>query len=447
MNRCRGVLVSPFFLLAVSCATSSAGSLDAGPVDTGPPPSTSDAAVLVDAGDAPDPYVTDAPVDIELAAPPGAAFEIPPFVLGGEARSLTASTGFTYQCWTFDNPLLTRIALPSNQCARISDPFTQDAAMTGDWRLSYNGIYTQHVIQVGASQRLIALIHGENKNECLGGKTAACGSRAGCLGTCSQGTVPPSVSCASCASGIDACNTYGDCWDSYSAFISVSSIDYSAASLYGQLAREESGPILWPANGYSVNNVKSSHGVRHPHGLTSGDYVYVFYVDQSFGATVNRGTGIRVARAPISGGALPGTWQTYCDGGWVDSLPAGFSLASLSLFFDKQGGCASPILPDEGQSFSFAAAHVKRGGYVGVLEASANDRWVVRLLSSPDLVHWSEVTELRAARGDWAMGDLHYPVFVSQDGWSSEVVDDDAFYVWGTRYDGATPLRAIKIHR
>ncbi len=369
------------------------------------------------------PVHTEPPRPLELSNDAGAWTEIPFTVVPGGARSLNLTTSWTYGCWTFEDPLAGAVHLPSDHCVLLSwaDSFDHlPAEMPGsrDWRRNYNGIFTNHLIDVAGEQRVLGFGHGENKNEVFGGRRY-------------QNTVNTDVPVESCASGyVDG--AYEDCWPAYNAFVNTSWQVFDAAHGWGLRAYVDEGPVLWPANGYTYGGAKSSSGLRHPHGLVADGFVYVFYEDTSNGGG-NRGYGAKVARAPVEGGGLPGTFETWCDGAWVPSLPEGFAKERMDEFYGRRGGCSSPVVPLDGSFVSFAAAHLDEGGYVSVEEALQAGRWVLRLRASSDLVSWSSPVEIRAVDGSWSEGDLHYPVFLSASGWSSYRVEAAGFYILGTR--------------
>jgi hypothetical protein len=220
---------------------------------------------------------------------------------------------------------------------------------------------------------------------------------------------------------------------------------YDEKHHWGMEVHTDTGPIVWSANGYTRGGVKSSRGVRHPHGFADSDreFLWVFYQDTSNdGRDVQ--PGIKVERARIASGDLPRNWQTYCDEAWVNSLPDGFDVDRMSDFYPKPGGCASNILPAGGEQISFAVAEKEQGGYIGVEERVDEDGvWELRLWSSRDLVHWFHPQTLLSRLRGWSDGELHYPVFLSSDGWHSERVDAEHFYILGTR--GGT-VRAMRVY-
>jgi len=373
----------------------------------------------------------DPPRPLELTNDVGAYTEVPFTVVPGGARSLNLTTSWTYGCWTRANPLVDAVHLTAEHCTRVLWDDVHGAPpaelpVGQDWRRNYNGVFTTHVIEVDGQARVLGFDHGENKNEVLGEHRY-------------QNTVDPGVRVEDCASGyVDG--HYQDCWPAYNAFVGTSWQVYDAAHAWGLTPYEDEGPVVWPANGHTHGGVKSSSGLRHPHGLVAGDFVYVFYEDTSNGWG-NRGYGPKVARAPLAGGGRPGTFTTWCDGAWVPSLPEGFDRSRMADFYDQQGGCASPVVPVDGNFVSFAAARLEDGSFVAVEEVLQADRWLLRLRASLDLVHWSSPVELRARDGSWSDGDLHYPVFLREDGWSSYEVNAAGFYVLGTRDNRVWAMR------
>ena len=92
---------------------------------------------------------------------------------------------------------------------------------------------------------------------------------------------------------------------------------------------------------------------------------------------------------------------------------------------------------------SFAVAKKKQGGYLGIEERISDEEvWELILWTSADLVTWKDPRSVMSLSGDWGSGELHYPVFLSADGWHSDWVDASDFYIVGTK--DAT-LRALHI--
>ncbi len=101
------------------------------------------------------------------------------------------------------------------------------------------------------------------------------------------------------------------------------------------------------------------------------------------------------------------------------------------------------VLPTGGWQYSFAVAENLTGGYLGI-EEHADDAglWELRLWTSTDLLNWRFLRSILSAPGGWNGGELHYPVFLSHDGWHSDRVDERDFYVVGTRHG---QLRALHV--
>ncbi len=384
-------------------------------------------------------YTVSPPYDLDVTPPPDAHFEIPFWIVPGGMRQLTITTSYTYKCYTELNPLTDSVQLSASQCVLATRDYVHKGnSAAREWGRNYNGIFSQHWITVAGSDRLIAFGGGENKNEDIGGN---CGRG----GTCWQNTIHTDVLCSECASGY--CNNhYTDCWESFSGLINLSWQYFDAEHEWGMLPHNEEGPIIWPSNGYTYGGQRSSRGVRHPHGIVDQGYIWVFYDEASYGGG-SRGPGIKVARAPVESGGLPGNWKTYCDGGWVDSLPAGFSKENITSFYSEQGGCTNQMIPTPGfPGFqdSFAVAKTDQGRYFGIEERHSDDVWQIRLWQSPDLLNWSLVQTLISTSGDWFDGAFHYPVFVSADGWHNDQIEESDFYIVGTRFG---VLRAVRVQR
>ena len=384
-------------------------------------------------------WVVAEPFTLDLLPPAatGAGFEMPFWVVPGGQRGLTVTTAWTYACTTAKNPLTEPVqlgaeapcALTSRDFARsqVDLPAAERNPRAHEWGRNYNGTLSAHVVPAADGPRLVSINHGETKNERVGGNC-------GLGGKTFWNTIRPDQAGVSgfCDGG------YTEYWPGYHGLVTMQWSRYDAASSWGFVPQLNEGPIVWPANGYSVGGAQSSAGVRHPHGFQAGGYLWVFYKDESLG-TGNLGPGIRVARAPVADGGVPGTWQTYCGGVWVDALPIDFDQDpalegrwQLEDEWAKPGGCASPILPVDSTQISFAvAAKADGSGYLGIEETVAGGIWQLRLWQSADLVHWTSPQTLRTRPGGWDGGDLHYPVFLSADAWSSERVDPASFYLLG----------------
>ncbi len=375
-------------------------------------------------------FLTDEPYDLAVTNNVGAYTEIPFGIIPGGARQLNLSSLFTYSCYTFDNPLTDVIHLTQNECTRTLwtdrvDYSPENMPSGKHWRRNYNGIFTQHVISTISQDRVIAFNHGENKNEIVGNDKY-------------QNTVNTDVSVNDCASG-NVDGQYYDCWEAYNGFINMSWQISDAAHDWGMQPHNDEGPIVWPSNGYTYNGEKSSHGVRHPHGIIVDDYIYLFYIEE------NAGGDVKVARAPMDSGGLPGSFKTYCDGTWNDSLPTGFTKENMEAFFSQRGGCASSVIPSLkgiGSTISFAVAKMTIGDYISVEEALVGNKWQIRIRVSSDLVNWSTQRIIRSIDGDWRDADLAYPIFLSSNGWDNYLIDPANFYIIGTK-DGQ--VRAMHV--
>lgn len=384
----------------------------------------------------PESYVVDSPYSLQITVPPGAHFEIPPWTVPGGYRQLTVSTSYSYKCWTELNPLTDLIVLPSSQCILASRKYVPPHDVHAgnlaaqEWGRNWNGIFTQHWITVAGHDRLVAISAGENKNEYVGGD---CGQG----GECYPNTINTDVLCSDSYSGY--CHgIYSDDWNSYNGLITMSWQYFDAEHGWGMLPHIEEGPIVWPASGYTFGGGKSSEGVRHPHGFVDRGYLWAFYEDKSYDSY-----GIKVARASVNSYGLPGNWQTHCGDMWVDSLPAGFDVTRITEFYAQIGGCASSILPTGGNQNSFAVTKTELDDYFGIEEQHDESVWRLRLWRSTDLVHWTFVQILRSINRGWDAGDLHYPVFLSADGWHNDRINSEDFYILGTR-DGQ--VRVMRMH-
>lgn len=354
--------------------------------------------------------------------------EIPPWSIeGGAAPWLLLSSSSAGLCdaptslATFDGGAL-------EPCSELMngtlDPAISEAALAQvpAWRRNYAGLFTAHLLPSGDGQRLLAIGHGENKNERIGDRVFL-------------NTINTDVGAECVSQPNPAQNTYDDCWEAYSAFVTV-----AEAGLDGDgrpLPVEDFGPIAWPANGYTQAGAKASFGLRHPSSLVHDGALYVFYVDESFGEAPERGPGVRVVRAPTTPLPRPGRFTALRGETFTEpALPDGYSPARLLDFVGQQGPASPPLFAEAGvDSVRFSVARVRgTRWFLGVEERTeVDDTWSLAFRLSEDLVHWSQplfTPALRAA--SWDAARLNYPVLLDARGQTNTEVDAAGFFVLGT---------------
>jgi hypothetical protein len=347
-------------------------------------------------------------------------YELPMMILpGGGSRQLQRTMAKTTMCWTSQNPLAEFF-----WTAGCIDSIVPDAGKP--WKRNWYGAYSQ-VIHGG---RVISFNGGENKNEC-----GSCGSGIG------QNTVDPTVTCSTPRWDGQACNgCNGDCGQH--GFVSMSWQYWDSAHNWGANAHNDTGPIVWPPSGYPPGGLFESLG--GPRVLMASGYFYLFY-NYNYGNPAT--DGYLLARATQASLGMPGSWQTWCgtSGTWVNSLPAGFTKENMAAYYQTPGGCATRLagLPTSPMSIGVAASTA--GGYLAVIErfrplSNGKQSWVIELYSSSNLTSWTYVTTLRerfdvnpdVQSNSWGAGDSHYPIFLSADGWRTDLVNPTSFFIHGT---------------
>jgi hypothetical protein len=384
--------------------------------------------------------------DPKLQPPP--ATEVPPVLIQDGWRIVFLTTSYTWMCstplsllgaqpvavtqycdyvqWPDDRPPPNRQLIAAAQLERLGSP----------WKRNYSGIFSAHVVPDRKfGQEIIAVAHGENKNEVVGGQSY-------------QNSVDTNVSVAACFSGIHG-NQYADCYDAYNAFISISTAPYAEKYNWGRGNFQDDGPAIWPSAGYvTAAGAKISDGVRHPSSIIKDGYLYIFYLDGGtfgFADIPGRKKGIKVARAPLPATGAPRGFVPYFQGGFNlanTSLPTGFHAARISRFYAVPGGKADTLFDDSDKSFRFSVAHIRgTASYAGVDEycdytQRAKSMCELRLRLSHDLLHWGPPTAISTTIvSQWSDERLHYPIFMDAAGTTNDEIDAGDFWVLGTSTD------------
>lgn len=376
--------------------------------------------------------------------------EAPPWIVPGGWRGYMITTNHTMYCPSPKNMLTDAITFAQTDCVYIGGALYQDQ-ITGaqlstidpsnDWKIwkrNYYGAMTGQITLNGTSNaKIIAINHGENKNEYINGNYF-------------QNTINTNIDVHNCSSGF-VNGTYQDCYSSYNAFIGLSYIPYTLSSSWGMQHHIDLGPIIWPAVGYlNADDSKASMGVRHPSSLIYNNEFYVFYLDTAASVSLPTQQCIKAAKAPIDPSTgLPGQFMSYYQGGFSQaSLPAGFTKETASNFLKTQGPLSDCLFFVSGtKSIRFSVAKINgSSAFVGVEEYNDNNNsgWHIALRYSTDLVNWSD-RQVIASAPNWSQGLYHYPIFLRKDDWTNNNVDQDLAYIEGTDSQGHVQVLKIQL--
>ncbi|MHB9037762.1 MAG: FG-GAP repeat domain-containing protein [Armatimonadota bacterium] len=283
------------------------------------------------------------------------------------------------------------------------------------WRRNYYGVHAAQVINVSGVDRIVAFLHAENKNELRGGTYYD--------NTIQPPPNPPYVQPDQYSRYLPD-GSYVDYFPSYFAMITMA---YCPVNVNDgkTLMNYDQGPVVWPTSGYlNADNTSACYGLRHPSSVVHGSYIYLYYVEQQYGQLMQN----KVARAPVSGQGLPGTWKTYYNGSFSpDALPAGFTKATMSSYLKTAGGSSTPVLSTG--AWRFSVANINGTSYaIGVdcttIETGPNAGHTdLGLRVSTDMVHWSERTVIPSSL------DMIYPLFANSSLKSNNDIDANNFYV------------------
>ncbi|HVU55904.1 MAG TPA: T9SS type A sorting domain-containing protein [Puia sp.] len=307
-------------------------------------------------------------------------------------------------------------------------------AEVDNWSRVYYAIYSaEYFVHPEAGAVSLGFLHGENKDVCDGGGND-------CHNTINRDAV-------------NVCPFSGDYWPRYNSFVCASWQPNNQSTNWGQqYFSHDMGPITWPSTGYlQPDGIKATTGVNHPSSIQYNGYVYVFYHDAGAYSGLNphdeegRHEGIKVVRAPLADALDPSAYKAYYqekDGNeqWSPSLPAGFVKEKLLDFLSTKGAMSTDLMGDEGNNafgeLRFAVARVRNTDYfIGVesyIDYKDGRKHKAALRLSSDLLHWSDRVRVIDETKDFKSSQLNYPIFLSADGWSNSVVDEDDFYVLGT---------------
>ena len=155
----------------------------------------------------------------------------------------------------------------------------------------------------------------------------------------------------------------------------------------------------------------------------TGEYMYVWFGEGSNEPWDDFFGGLRLARAPLSGGLLPGTWQKYYQGGWEQ--PGLGGLTTPTLLAPTPFISTDPSLSNEMAGIPSVTWNTVFDRYVAVF-TTMTGFWYA---TSPDGIEWSDgeqllkhkvlVTTGRQPNEAW----VYYPTLIdpqaSSDGFSS----------------------------
>lgn len=299
------------------------------------------------------------------------------------------------------------------------------------WNRTYYGVMGAVVVPDGeGGEILAALTHGENKN----------------------GTFGPDEHLRYTTNTVEKWNTYENPADGtfprphfyefdrvYYGMVGMACCNVRENSGF-DLMKHDMGPIVWPSAGYLDDDEQQiCYGPRHPYGIVSGGYIYIYYIDdcptKKFPkpGEVERGRmfGVKVARAPISD-LRPESFMLFFENSFSEkALPDGFNRFDRSFVY-KKGGRGDIILahPSGSPVVRFAVAKINNTDYyLGISYDRLQNRW---LWLSNDLVHFSRQIEL-------GPGPLMYPLFYNKDFTSTTAIDLEDFHIGGTVLEGDSP--------
>lgn len=362
----------------------------------------------------------------------------PQITLSGGSTRMMLTTSYSWYCEA-QTKILPTFAANTQACSwatnadtrQLGGAFTPSGSMpsTTPWRRNYFGVTGLQLVPDSVNgQQLLAFVHGENKNEQIGGQVY-------------QNQINTDVDANVCWSGIHG-GAYTDCFSAYNGFVSSAHAPYVATKGAGDPAFIDDGPIIWPSGAYLLpDGSKATSGVTVPRSIVKDGYVYIFYQDGGTffdGTTVGRQPGTRVARAPIPATG-PITGFVVAFNGVFDtetSLPPGFTKATASSFYQTKGGRGDIILPRSQFTTLFSAAHLTgTSQYLGIQEHCdpiPTLYCAVQLWLSEDLVHWAGpviVNETKTA--DYASFLFHYPIGLNSTGDNTTEIDPANFWVMG----------------
>lgn len=382
-------------------------------------------------------------INITMANTGDITSEAPPLVKPGGIRSYYLSNNFS-RLYPFDFNLaadgITSMWFPGYNSTVTSTPLTwwggyryPSTNAEWQWKRNYNGITSQHSVNIPSRGNVvIAMVHGENKNEKItsGGTTYYF-----------QNSVLPEQQLIphleSTYSGMKSNGKYSDFFGAYFGFVGACFTDNTQNNSWGNAYHNELGPVVWPSNGYvTPQRTQASCGVRHPSSIVANGYIYTYYQDTRTApdAPEGRKQGIKVIRVEVENSLNPNAYKVYYNGSWIPSLPSGFTVANMMNYLTVQGPPSTVIDHDglgDGDIVSFKVAKVRNTDWFLALEGGFYNgigKFYFRL--SKDLVNWSPrlYTVIDATGTSFEYGGA---TFLDQYGLTNYEIDLHKFYVIG----------------
>ncbi len=154
-------------------------------------------------------------------------------------------------------------------------------------------------------------------------------------------------------------------------------------------------------------------GAGEPSAIVVGDYIYLYYVD--WGTASGPPDEVHVARARISSGGLPGTWQKYYRGAWSQPGLGGQSTAVIAR---AAPGATTVYAANPSVSFNTVL-----GRYLATVES----RDGIYYTASEDGVRW-ETPRMLLSTGERPQR-IGYPTLLSpMSGWHAVTAGDGYLY-------------------
>jgi hypothetical protein len=388
--------------------------------------------------------------------PTECVMEVPPWIKPGGMRSYYATT-FHSRIYpstiNLATPDLTELHFDNGGYSSfiVSSPLTWflkygpiNTSDPAHWRRNYEGIFSSHSFNYpGRGPVIVAFAHGENKNEKVTQKTktATSSSTESWLNQSTVNATPVvNGNDWSTYSGFEDGGIYHDCFEAYNGFVNMSWNDDVQSNSWGMGFYYDYGPIAWPSNGYlNTNGTKASYGLRHPSSIVADGYIYIYYLDTRHANSTTpegqgRDQGIKVTRVALGNALNENLYETYYNGAWNPSLPAGYTRSNVLASLNKKGPQSTVVVGDGGV-VRFSVAKIRNTNYyLGVEEYEDKDdgkKGKLALHFSTDLIHWSGRKVIQVA-SDWTHSRYHYPIFLDQTGWTNTEVDLHNFFIIGT---------------
>jgi hypothetical protein len=381
--------------------------------------------------------------------------EVPPWIVGGGNgyKSYFLTDGQNSGVFSTQQDIITNTSInPANDAGPFWTSFSEIKSDGGGcplsgaqpWRRDYYGIYSAQYIQPASTGPVtLGFLHAENKDLCMGGGD--------CHGDYNKGN--------------DTCFE-GDLWPRYNAMVCGSWIVNDQQTRWGQhYFSNDMGPIAWPSTGYlQTNGTKASCGIGIPSSIVYKDYVYVFFIDHGPYSGLNpnmeqgRLAGIKVIRAPVNGATNPQAYTAYYrdsagNDNWNASLPPGFTPETILHFLNVKGPRTTDLMDEEpwvSAPLRFSVAVVRNTNYfIGVesyIDLQDGNRYKTALRWSVDLLHWTPRMLVISNASGFDSSTMNYPVFLSKDGLSNNIIDADDFYVLGTHPGKTVNSIVYKLH-